>query len=88
VTGYFLCPVFGTDKVEQVALVARVSAIWVTIVNTGEGILKGRFALPRRTNRPSVSSLFNEVQFIFKEFENIALIGCHGLKPPFLSFPD
>jgi hypothetical protein len=84
VTWDFLAPAFGTDKVEQVALVAGVSAIWVTIVNTGQGILKGRFALPGRTNRPSVSSLLDKVQFIFEEFENIALIRRHGLKPPFL----
>jgi hypothetical protein len=88
VAGHFFSPVFWADKVEQVTLVARVSAIRVTIVNTGEGILKGRFALPWRAYRPSVSSLFNEVQLIFKEFENIALIRCHGLKPPFTSCLD
>jgi len=80
-----LGPIFGTNKVEQAAFVARVSVIWITIVDTGKGILTGRFALPRCTNRSSIPSLLDEIQLIFKEFENIALIRSHGLKPPFLA---
>ena len=85
VTGHFLGPVFRTDKTKQMTLIARVSAIWVTIVNAGQRILKGRFIMPWRTNRPSVASLLDEVQLIFKDCENIALIRCHGGKPPFHS---
>src|SRR5215213_3927011 len=60
------------------ALVTRVSTIWVTIVDTGQRILKSRFVVPGCTDGSSVSSLLNEVQFIFEKFENIALIRCHG----------
>jgi hypothetical protein len=70
--------VIRADKLEQVTFVARMSAIWVTIVYTGYRILKGRFALPWRTNGPSVASFLDEVQLIFEEFENIAPICCHG----------
>src|SRR4026209_2930695 len=84
-TGDVLSPVFRADKIEQMTLIARVSAIWITIVNAGQRILKCRFALPWRTNRSSVASLLDEVQFIFEDFENIALIRCHGGKPPFHS---
>jgi hypothetical protein len=43
VTGHLLVTVHGFDKFEQVAFIARVSAVWVTIVNTRQRILKGRF---------------------------------------------
>src|SRR5215216_1044433 len=82
-TGHFLGPVFRADKTEQMTLVTRVSAIRVTIVNTRQGILKCRFVLPWRTNRSSVPSLLDEFQLIFEALENIALIRCHGVKPPF-----
>src|SRR6185503_14120183 len=85
VAGYSLGLVFRTDKVEQMALVAGMSTIRVTIVNAGQRILKSRFAVPRCTDRTPVTPLLNEVQLIFEEFQHIALIGCHGGKPPFLS---
>src|SRR6185503_2424476 len=87
-TGHFLGPIFRADKTEQMALVARVSTIRVTIVNTRQGILKRRFVLPRRTYRSSVSSLLDEFQLIFEDFENIALIRFHGGKPPRFQIPN
>jgi hypothetical protein len=40
VTGYFADLITGTDKIEQMAVTARMDAIWVLIVDTGQGVLE------------------------------------------------
>jgi hypothetical protein len=73
---------FRTDKLEEVAFRARVSAIWIAVVNTRQRILEGRFLSPRGTDRAAVASFLDEVQFFFQDVQNIALIVCHGGVPP------
>jgi hypothetical protein len=41
VTGYFFAVLLGVNEVEQMAFIARMGTVWVTIIDTGQGILKG-----------------------------------------------
>src|SRR5207253_9311578 len=78
VARHHLRPVFRRNEIEQVAFVARVSAVRIAVIETTERVLEDGFWQPRRANRSAISSLLNEVEFPLENFENIATIFSHG----------
>jgi hypothetical protein len=62
-----------------VAFTARVSAVWITVIETTERVLEDGFWQPRRAHRPAVSSLLDEVEFLLKNFENGAVVFAQAL---------
>ena len=57
--------------------IARMGTVWVTVIDTGQGVLEGRLWLPRGVDRTTVSALLNEIEFIFEQFENVAIVISH-----------
>jgi len=70
--------VLGTDEVEQMTLVARVAMVRIGVVDAGQGILKGGFWLRWCADGATVPTLFDEVQFLFEDFQNVATIFSHS----------
>ena len=74
----YLCAVLlGVDEVEQMAFLARMGAVWVSVIDTGQGVLECRLWLPRGVDRTTVSALLNEIEFFFEQFENVAIVISH-----------
>src|SRR6185503_10298286 len=66
------------------AFSARMSTVWVTVINAGQRVLEGRRWLPRSVDRTTVSALLKEIEFHFEQFENVAIIVNHCGNPPIL----
>ena len=74
----YLCAVLlGVDEVEQMAFLARMGAVWVSVIDTGQGVLECRLWLPRGVDRTTVSALLNEIEFFFEQFEDVAIVISH-----------
>lgn len=74
----YLCALLlGIDEIEQMAFMARMGAVWVSVIDTGQGVLECRLWLPRGVDRTTVSALLNEIEFFFEEFENVAIVISH-----------
>src|ERR1700750_878197 len=67
----------GVDEIEEMAFIARMSAVWIAVIDAGQGVLEGRLWLPRSVNRTTVSALLNETEFFFEQFENVPIVISH-----------
>ena len=74
---YLSAALLGVDEIEQMALIARMSSVWIAVIDTGQGVLEGGLWLPRGVDRTTVSALLNETEFFFEQFENVAIVISH-----------
>ena len=80
----YLCALLlGVDEIEEMAFIARMSAVWVSVIDTAQGVLEGRLWLPRGVDRTTVSALLNEIEFFFEQFENVAIVISHFINLQF-----
>ncbi len=73
-TGHVVFSILWRDKINQEAFITRMGPARIGKVKAGQGVLKDRGRLPRCSDRPAVTPLFDEVEFRFEYFKSVAFI--------------
>src|SRR5215831_10667149 len=73
--------VFFGHKIVKQTLMAGMRTGWVPMIRTSERVLEDRGRSPRGAIPISVTTLFNEIQFIAQNFQYIPLILRHLCLP-------